>query len=301
MKSIEISSHQAAVYLLKAPAQFTVQVNRELVVVYSAPELMVAGVAVFPGEMSLKDVLPPLETLLGKFQTEFKTKPEQIRVKIFGMSEPQRTVLSGVTKWLKQKNLRITSSDTGRQVARSLVVQCETGLVGVSYAEGITPETGDWLSEGSSAGRAPFLMLDNKILVLSTNRVSRQLCRQAIEEHEGWAAECPETPYDTLTQKTTAELPWRAILVFDDVGKGKPVERFLTRMHVQHPRVAAAWIGKNRPRFAKHVVLMPELKPQSVKKFKTQLGKLITEVVDTSLAAEVFTLPLPVKKRTKRS
>lgn len=298
MRQHAIATDRAAIYLLKAPAQFNVQINRELVVIFAAPQLRVAGVAVFPPDCIRKDAIPLLDAMLQKLRSDFSAGVSQIRLKIFGMSDIQRGLIAAVQKWVHEKHLRIAINETGGSVARRLIVECETGLVGVSYAEGIVQPIPEWLSKGSSSGRGSGpLHVNQKILILSSSPVSRQLCKQAIEAHDGWEAVAPDRPYDLVVSDEKKDLGYRGLIVFDDLGRGKPIEQFIKTLVRSSANTTLFWAGGVKPRFARTIGHLDALKPQSPKKFKAQLAKQIKMMTPDETKASVIQFPSKKKKK----
>jgi hypothetical protein len=285
------------VFLFTAPAKVTVQLNRDCLVVFSAPTSKWIGLAHHDGETPIKDFLFMLEGLLQKFTDDFHVTAADIQVKFFGANNPSKPLREGLHTWVKGKKLSLTAEDTGRNVMRHLVIDGSTGKVGVTYAEAYVPEFNNFLSTGSAQERDNSGGQHVQVLLLSSNRVTRRLAQQAIEEYPPCLATIPKQPQDLLTQGQLAFFPWTYLFVFEDLGSDKPLEKWIKLVKKKFPGVNGFWVGKKVPLFAKGFTRLAPLTPESVHHFKDQLKDQFNHL-DESITPG-FVIPFPKKKAKK--
>jgi len=296
-----IPVEKGGVYLFSAPAKISAQIDRDLLVMFTVPSRKISGAIVFDIQSPIKELIGLLQTLYNKFTDDFKTKSSEIKIKIFGLSVSQKSILATAKKWIDLNDLNLIAEDTGRGVSRELVIDCETGLVGVSYAEGFDRRQG-LLALGTAAGRNSGEAVQLEVLVLTLNRVHRQLCQQAIEETPQFKATSPASPFDVVMRFDAKNFPWSAVLIFDDIGRGKPVEKWIGEVSQTLPHVKVCWVGKTRPAFGKKLPLLQPLTPETMKKFKRELGKeLAVPTVLAGQTSDVIAFPAKsTKRKTKR-
>ncbi len=306
MKLHAIPLTKDGVYVFKAPAKITATLNRELLVVITSPSSKSCGAVFFSQQSHPKELIEWLAALHSKMGTTGGARAEHLRLKLFGMSSLNSSLLDEVGNWAKEKRIEVIAQDVGRSVVRHVYIECETGRIGVTYAEAYFPESENWLSVGSAQTRKAT-PTNNVVLVLSQNTVNRQLTRQTVEELPGWQALIAEQPFDWIVSAANNDLfPARAIVIFDDMGNGKPLEKWMNHFRKSHPEVSLFWVGKKSPSFAKSISTIATLKPQSLGIFKKSLKQELGGLTEDSsadvdpLRSEVIAFPTKKKVKARR-
>lgn len=288
--------NRPGVYLFHSPTKVSLQVNKELVVLFAAPERGVVGILLVDNTAHTSEISPLLDALLEKMKKELQVQDNQFRVKLLGLATPNAPLKQAVHRWLESHKLQIVAEDVGRGVARKIFVDCESGLAGVGYAES-APET-TWLDEGSAKSRAKSTSeKPHRVLMLATSKVKKKLCRQSVEEKEGWTCEAPEDAFDVITSRTHDLTSYEAVIIVDDLTRSheKPLKVFITRLLETNPSVRAYWSGVKRPAFATRFLLLPPITSTAVKKFKLAIHSELDSISGRT-PGEV--IPFPGKKKT---
>ncbi len=300
MKLHSIPLNEEGIYLFKTPTKITAQLNRELLIVICAPSAKSCGAVFFSPESAVKELLNLLNALLLKINADTHTRTEHLRIKAFGMSTLNSGVHEALVHWAKEKKIEISVQDVGKNVVRHVYVECETGRVGVTYAEAFIPKADGWLLTSGSAQVRKEILANDVVLVLSQSTVNRQLARQAVEDLSGWQALIADRPFDWITGAHDELFPARAVVFFDDLGKGKPIEKWITNFRKAHPEVAILWVGNKPPRYAQGLQRLAPLKPQSLGKFKKCVKTELAKLVDKKLPETSEVIQFPTKARAKR-
>ena len=303
-----IQLNDTGVYIFQSPAKVSAQINKELFIVFSAPSLKATGIIVYKSDMTTKDLYAMLDSLYQQFTSELKAKPSQIKVKLFGLGTPNSSTSHGVRTWVETKKMTITAEDTGRNVSRGLVIDCETGLVGVSYAEGVPAGSyadNGFLAPGGAADRETSQEPKQKVLALFNSKVSRQLGRQCLDEYKTFNATVPNKPYDSILQRDVSNFDYSVVLISEDIGAIKPVEMWVKKVFAAYPMTQFIWVGEKFPAALKKVVKkfrsLPPLKPSELGTFKTALRAEIDSLPPRDMIeSSVISFPAPkAKKRSK--
>lgn len=271
MDKSSVVINRPGVYLFHAPTTIALQLNRELLTVFSVPDRGMVGLLLLTGQEHTSDILQLLNTLHNKLQNELFVTDNQVRVKLLGMSTVNSATRNVVLNWLTHAKLDVVAEDTGRNVARKIFIDCESGLAGVGYAEGYAQTS--WVDDSSAKQRVHIDGPHFNLLALSNSSTSRNLCKQAVEELAIWNTTIPETPLD-LVMSTTADFSqFQVVMVFDDFAKNneKPLKKFLKNLLEKNPQVRAFFVGKRRPSFLANFSTLPPLAPTAVKRFKRAL------------------------------
>lgn len=270
MEQNSIVINRPGVYLFHAPTKISLQINRELLTLFTVPDRGLVGILLLEPTQHTSEIPKLMEILLAKLRVELLIGEHQIRVKHFGMSHPNLALKAVVQKWCESKGLEVVSEDVGRGVARKIFVDSETGLAGVSYAEGFSGES--WVDEGSARGRKTTSQSRHRVLCLSGNSVKRKLCRQAAEELAHWVSENPNDPWEAIKSPTLPIKEFSAVVISDDLGSNpKALKKFIETLFKKNPQVRAFWAGTKRPDYAKRFLTLPPLVPTKVKGFKKAL------------------------------
>jgi hypothetical protein len=189
-----VQVENSGVYFFRAPLHVTAVLNQEILVVFTVPTIRGCGLVYIDSEMPQRIVEGMLENIFQKLSQDLKIKSDHTQVKIFGQSFRKQRSLSIVRDWLQSKNLSVVAMDVGKRVTRNLIIDCDTGRVGVGYAESYPNEEPPFLSLGTARLRSSMASMSVEVLVLSTNRVTRTLAKQAIDAIAGHRANCPKNP-----------------------------------------------------------------------------------------------------------
>lgn len=280
------------VYLFTAPARISATVNHDLLVVFSLPKHKSAGAILFNLESPVHELNSLLEMMFDKLTVDLNFPQKDLSLKLIGLSNPEVPVLRCAHAWAKEKQIDISAEDLGRRVTRNIIIDCETGRVGVAYAEAAMPKLSGFL-DSRSANRRNESMARYSIMILGVNKVKRQLCRQAVEEKEIYSADCPTKPYDVFT-KGFENFVSDAVLICGDIGNGKPVEKWVKAVRANRPNLPVLWIGKDSPKNLALEHSLSEPQPESMTRFKKELHQLLHKTVEN---APHPSLVLPFKKK----
>jgi hypothetical protein len=272
------------VYLFRAPHKLSVSVDHELVVVFVIPSTSSTGVVVHDPRRPLRDLRGMLDGVFEKITVGLEKGASPIFVKLFGVSNGSRAVLDPLGAWLHANGVGIQAKDLGKNVSRTLEIDCGTGAVGVRYSEAYVPELAHFLARGSARQRAGFAIWPplHQALVLADNPITRELARQAIEEHPEWAATAPPKPLDTIGEPLTGAFPWDHVLLFEDTAGPSLVGNWIKALVKAHPEVRLYWVGSEQAaknhKFPQNARILPPLTPETIREFKAALAS--TDPVD---------------------
>lgn len=285
-------------FLFKAPTQVSMLLNRELAIVFCLPKKEVCGIALFDPEQNIKELNQSLETLYQKMIDTYAADPSQLQIKIFGLRNGLRSVIEATLDWLEGNHLKVVAQDLGANATRKVLVNCQTGMVGVNYAEGTTQPM-HWIAEGSARNRNPMDSINAEVLILTENAVKRTLAKQAIEEERHWTAATPKNPTDIISKKTVSDFPWSVVLIFDDMDDYNPIEAWISRLHLTFPAVQIRWVGATIPAQLKRAFpelkQLPPLEPALLPEFKKKLKSAVFD----HATSETSTL-IPIKRKGAR-
>ncbi|MBI3293150.1 MAG: hypothetical protein HYZ71_00305 [Deltaproteobacteria bacterium] len=272
-----VNLEQGGVYFFKSPITVTTQLNHEILVVFAVPSIRSCGLVLLEAEMPQRVVEGMFDNLRMKLAEEMKVAHDQIRLKIFGQSFRRRRSLRYVESWSVANQIPITVMDVGKNVTRNVLVDCATGRVGVSYAEGFTQDDPAFLSLGSVRLRETTPAGSHEILVLSTNRVRRTLVKQAIEEHVGYRANCPRNPMQIIALNDFRDFFAGTVFLFDDLDHSELLATWISNAAKYYPKLKFGWVGKDGPPFALPggSVHLPHVDPEKISGFKGALISLL--------------------------
>ena len=245
--SPKVHLENGGVYFFKAPIQVTTQLNHEILVVFAAPAIQSCGLVLMESELPQRVVEGMFDNLLSKITEDFKVASSKINLKLFGTSFRRRRSLRYVESWSLANGIRIAVMDVGKNVTRHVLVDCGTGKVGVSYAEGFTQEDPAFLSLGSVRLRETSPSAHREILVLSSNRVQRTLVKQAVEEHSGYRANCPKNPMQIIALNDFRDFNAETVMLFDDLDHPELIEIWIANAMKFFPSLKFCWVGKVEP------------------------------------------------------
>lgn len=134
MSSSLIPISTPGVYLFQKPAKLSLQVNRELLVVFAIKKYQTCGITLYSTEAPLKVLFEYLDKINQQIRTQFEDiQTKDIRVKLFGLSAYPTNVVSSLNNWLKLNQFKVTAQDMGRSITRNVFVDCASTKVGVLY------------------------------------------------------------------------------------------------------------------------------------------------------------------------
>jgi hypothetical protein len=169
----------------------------------------------------------------------------------------------------------VLSQDVGRNVCRTLLIDCEKGVVGVSYAESSPAPSVFFLISGSARNRLPGTQAEERVLILSTNEAQKLLCRQAVEEYSSWEAiTVDSTRLSEIEKKVRRDLSW--VILFEDWPNAEAVFPWIARFQEKNPALKVGWSGKKAPVFLKRlkqVTVFPPLESDTVVEFKEKMSE----------------------------
>lgn len=238
---------QGGVYFFKSPIRVTTQLNHELLVVFAVPSIRSCGLVLLDTEMPQKVVEGMFQNLLQKLADEYKVSVTQVNLKVFGQSFRRRRSVHYIESWSLANNVRISVMDIGKNVTRNVMVDCATGRVGVSYAEGFMQEDPAFLSMGSVRLREAVTSVSAEVLILSANRVQRTLAKQAIEERSGYRANCPKNPMQIIALNDFRHFMAEIVLLFDDLEHSELVAMWVANAMKYYPKTVFCWVGRGEP------------------------------------------------------
>jgi hypothetical protein len=299
MKKDSIRLENVGTYLFRSPAKVSVQVNHELLVVLTVPFARACGQVLIDINTQPKEFHKLLNTLLERMVADLKIRPQQIRAKVFGMSHFRKSLGTALDEWAKQNEVLIAVRDLGRGTTRSILIKCDDGLVGVTYADRIEMNAPAFLTLGSAKARVKeekISQTEHRVLILSMNKVRKLLAKQAVEEHAGFEASFPKDAHQFLVKKPGKNFPYSHVLIFDDLENSPTLKTFVKQASAHLPLSSFSWIGENLPGWASNSRLMPPLEPQTISAFKKSLHvALFTPAVSVEPTSTV----LSFEKRKK--
>src|SRR4051794_36255945 len=113
MRRNQIPTTDPGVYLYRAPATVTAEINDHVLVVWCVPSHQTCGLMVAPITSSRKNVEPLLETLHRKFTRELNPPAHDGLVKIFGSRDGHAPLLAIIENWFRAYHVSIAAQDTG--------------------------------------------------------------------------------------------------------------------------------------------------------------------------------------------
>jgi hypothetical protein len=283
MKNDTVPIERPGVFLFRSPTKVTTRLNQDMLVVLTAPFARACGIALLKVDSTTNEVDSELDMLLHKMVMDLNLRPQEVRAKLFGLSNFRKSLITALEKWSDRNQILIACRDLGRSATRSIVVHCDNGLVGVRYAEPVvlSEDRPEFLAPGSAKQRLLNSEIEHRVLILSANKVWRLLARQAVEEYPGFEATAPNDPHQLMAKNNTKNLRWAHVLIFDDLEGSPLVDKFIQRLSAKLPMNAFSWVGTNTPRFAPSVRLLPPIEPTTILDFKRSLSAaLLTPTVD---------------------
>src|SRR3989338_8039517 len=193
----QVHLDQGGVYFFKSPIRVTTQLNQELLVVFAAPSIYSCGLVLLDSEMPQQIIEGMFDNILKKLD-ELGVPVGSIRIKAIGQSVRRWRSVRHLESWCLSHKVSIGVMDVGKNITRNVIVDCASGRVGVSYAEGYVPYEPVFLDSGSVRLRERSLPKSVEIMVLTDSRVRRALAKQAIEERPGYRANCPSNPIQII-------------------------------------------------------------------------------------------------------
>lgn len=283
-------------FLFKSPTQVSIQLGSELAILFYLPTKKAYGIALYNPDENLKELQQSLETLYQKMVDTYAIDSSQLHIKIFGLRNGLKSVMEAALDWLKGNHLRITAKDIGANATRKLLIDCESGKVGVSYADA-NPHPLQWIAEGSARNRNPLDTVHAEVLILTDNSVKRTLAKQAIEEERHWTAATPKKPNEIMARKKVEDFPWPVVLLFEDLEDFNLIEAWISRVQLTFPAVQFRWVGTSIPSTLKRTFpelkQLPPLEPELLPEFKQ---KLTAALFDHSVTHTTSILPFKAKK-----
>ncbi len=277
----KVHLEQGGVYFFKAPIAVTTQLNHEVLILFAVPTIHSCGLVLLESEIPQRAVEGMCDSLLKKLSDEMKVPVDRIRLKVFGQSFGRRRSLRYVESWSVANRIPIVAMDVGKSVTRNLLIDCGTGRVGVSYAEGFTENDPAFLSMGSVRLREATPSGSQEILVLATSRVNRTLVKQAIEEIAGYRANCPKNPMQIIALNDFRDFFATGIFLFDDLEHPELIAPWILDAVRYYPHLKFTWIGKSDPTLTlppgSQTLKLP--RPDKIIEFKAALAELLPKPI----------------------
>jgi hypothetical protein len=268
---------EAGVFLFRSPTKVSVRVNHDLFIVFTAPFARACGLALVEVDTSPKDMETMVDVLLTTMVKDLNVRPQEVRAKLFGMSNYRKQLMLAFEDWCERNLIIIGSRDLGRGVTRQIIVHCDNGLVGVRYAEPWVDDAPAFLAPGSAKQRSTNLPVEHRVLILSTNKVRRLLAKQAVEEYPGFEGTAPGDPHQFLVARHGKNLKYAHVLFFDDLENSPALKSFIHKMKHAISAHEVSWVGSNLPTYAKAFHLLPPLEPETIAQFKRHLNQALSE------------------------
>lgn len=216
----QIAIQNAGVYLYKGPKQVWLDdVERELVIIFACPSHKLTGIVVYPHPFVRNQLFELLAMVREKLTGEAHVAPQDLQAKIFGCSSGQSNALFAAQVWLTDQQIPIQANETGRNVLRSLVVECGTGQVGVRFADPEMDKKLGFLKIGTVAQRAIRPDHQTRRILLITETPALALLAAQSVEGKGWTTKSLKTK--DLLRATKDRKPKlldgvSAVVVFED-------------------------------------------------------------------------------------
>lgn len=274
-----VQLEQGGVYFFKAPIRVTTRLHQELLIVFTAPSIHSCGLVLLDSEMPQRVVEGMFDNLLKKIVTDLKVTQTDITLKVFGQSFRRRRSVRYIEAWSVANGIKIGVMDVGKNISRHVIVDCGSGRVGVSYAEGFTEEDPAFLTLGSVRLRETIPSHSHEILILTNNRVQRTLAKQAIEENLGFRANCPKNPIQIIALNDFREFAAEVVLVFEDLDQTELISTWMKNASKYYPNLKFCWVGKeNAPAWLpENAKKLQPVEPETIALFKTALLGILPE------------------------
>lgn len=262
--------------LFQAPQRINALINRNLLVTMSCPKEKVVGAYLFTCENHLETLTTGLDILLRKLTETFQLSPSAVQVRVIGLSSPNPILTNALKKWCAEKKVTVIGEDLGRNVQRNIIIDCESGKVGVSYAEASPNEKTVLIADGT-AGERSGSHRPRRALILGESRTGRQMCRQAVESLDTWRATIHERPFDLFVAPKWEDFDFDAVILLADVGEGKPVQKWFTKLIEMYPSSKRIWVGDSPKKWGLEIEALPSVDHDNASKFQEQLRNSLHE------------------------
>ena len=269
---------KSGAFVFRKPTRATAKLDRELLVVFSAPAKQLCSIVLTDGQTTPKTLGDMLENAFQKLLEHLESK-DSIETKVFGASHGDASLLETALAWLNQHGLKPVAKDVGKYISRKAIIDCATGRVGIEYGIGRRLGLPEFVTPGSARKRiSPDSEVINT-LVLCKNRVHAHLAVQAIEEHRNYRAQVPLHPGDFAVGKPDLS-PYQQILLFDDWATHDEIHDFINQAQEQHPKLKFLWAGEVQPLFLSEIsrlLILPRLVPEFLIEFKAALKQTVRD------------------------
>lgn len=133
MSEHEVKIDQPGVYFFAPPICASLRLHQELLVVLTCPTVPGCGFVLHGTNLPARALSGKLDALLARLKSE--GAKEGLVAKLFGASYYNELLLLEAYRWLRERQVKLAAQDVGRNVRRHILVNCQTGKVGVRYAE----------------------------------------------------------------------------------------------------------------------------------------------------------------------
>lgn len=294
-----IQINEPGLYLFGSPKKISVSLKGLLVFTLHSPSSSFTGLVVQSPEEHRGDLLYKLDTLWKKYSTLSDVDANSIQGKIFGEGDKFTSLLLTLKGWLARHKIPVLASNVGKLLPDNLVVDCGSGKVGIQYLKSDLSPSSYLISSGTARLRNDSYPIKAEVIILSSNRVTRTLAKQCVEEQPQWSATAPELFNDAFLKKLKEENRWSVALVFDDLESNPHLSQWIQNLAAFSPSVQFRWIGAQIPYELKSIgdfKQLPPLEPVLIPEFKKSLARA---VFDSELSSTSETWNFSKKKRAK--
>ncbi len=273
MREHSIHIDREGIYLFSDPVTVTMQVDHELLIIFSVPIQKSCGLLFLEQVDDTRNVVTLLESLHSKLE-KMGVSPPQIYLKFFGLSAIQKRLLEEIHTWVRAKGLIVASEDLGRNVARHLRIECGTGRVGLTYSVGNAAEV--FLSSGTARQRKKVTKAIISVWVITHNTVKQTLIRQAVEEYS--FCQCSViTEIDTLlSERDFSHVSAHILIILEDIANHPWFSSFLEcSASLDVSTVKICWVGSKAPP-KEGWIWLGNLEPEFIGGFKRELSKVLS-------------------------
>lgn len=293
------SIHQSGSFIFSKSKPVSISVDNFLLVTFHSSSSSSTGVIVQALFEHRTDFLDKLDTLFEKYSSLPDVDPNRVRTKVFGATSKFNPILTALKGWLDRHQIPVVATDLGRVISSEVVLEPQTGRVGVQYQTPSDLGQSVFLSEGTARDRKTKQDVQVEILLLSLNASTRTLAKQAIEEQAGWQATCPVEIKFAQIKSLLSKKKWLGLIISDELQTHRDLELFLKDVSKSHQNLPIHWIGAEIPkslRVIPNLKLLPPLEPFLIPQFKKSLQKAL---MDFKFSSTSETLAFSKKSKTK--
>lgn len=293
------SINQSGSFIFSKSKPICISLDNFLLVTFHSPSSSSTGVIVQALFEHRTDFLNKLDTLFEKYSSLPDVDPNRIRSKVFGATGKFNPILTTLKSWLDRHQIPVVATDLGRVISSEVILEPQTGRVGVQYQTLSDLGQSVFLAEGTARDRKTEQDIQVEILLLSQNASTRTLAKQAIEEQVGWQATCPTEIKFAQFKNLLSKKKWLGLIISDELQTHRELTPFLKDIAKTHLNLPIHWIGADIPKSLRDIPnlkLLPPLEPFLTPQFKKSLQKAL---MDFRFSSTSETLSFSKKSKTK--